>query len=252
MKTSTLISSVAIALSVSSLATAAATLGTLSYGSDPRTDIAFNVGNDIGNNDFWYSNTDVGGKALTLGMKSISYFGQNPNTEYKGDGTWEAQAGTNVGPSGPANAPTWNFIWSVTVDGAQPTANDNLYWSMRITGPNGNWGTTAFGMAALSGDFPNTPSGDSNPVYQNAWVGSFDFLQLSSAATSGDTSGLWDGLAFDPMANGNYEFELSVFERTGKGDIQLSTLTMTVNVVPSPGAIALLGVAGLANRRRRA
>jgi hypothetical protein len=250
MKTSTLISSVAIALSVSSVATAdLASFGTLSYGSTP---IAFNTGNSIGNNGFWYSNTDVGGKALTLGMKSISYFGTNaPVTHIAGD-TWEAQAGKNTDPRGSADAPTWNFIWSVTVDGAQPNANDNLYWSMRITGPNGNWGTTAFGMAALSGDFPNTPSGDSNPVYQNAWVGSFDFLQLSSAATSGDTSGLWDGLAFDPMANGNYEFELSVFERTGKGDIQLSTLTMTVNVVPSPGAIALLGVAGLASRRRRA
>jgi hypothetical protein len=249
MKTSTLISSVAIALSVSSFATAGVVsqFGTLSTGT---SDVSFNVGNGIGNNDFWYSNTDVGGKALTLGMKSISYFGQNPNTEYKGDGTWEAQAGTNVGPSGSANAPTWNFIWSVTMDGMQPSANDNLYWSMRITGPNGNWGTTAFGMAALSGDFPGTPTGDSNPVYQNAWVGSFDFLQLSSAQ-SGATAGLWDGLAFDPMANGNYKFELSVFQGQASTS-PLSTLTMNVNVVPAPGAVALVGLAGLAGRRRRA
>jgi hypothetical protein len=246
MKTSTLISSVAIVLSVTSFASAAATFGTLSYGSTP---IAFNTGTGIGNNDFWYSNTDVGGKALTLGMKSISYYGQNPNTEYKGDGTWEAQAGYNAGPLGGATAPTWNFIWSVTVDGAQPTANDNLYWSMRITNSNGgNWGTNLFGMADLSANF-STPS---DPVYQNAWVCSYNFLQLSSAATSGDTSGLWDGLAFDPMANGNYEFELSVFERTGKGDIQLSTLTMNVDVVPAPGAVALVGLAGLIGRRRRA
>jgi hypothetical protein len=247
MKTSTLISSVAIALSVSSFATAGVVsqFGTLSTGT---SDVSFNVGNGIGNNDFWYSNTDVGGKALTLGMKSISYFGQNPNTEYKGDGTWEAQAGTNVGPSGSANAPTWNFIWSVTMDGMQPSANDNLYWSMRITGPNGgNWGTSLAGMAGLSTNF----SGPADPVYQNAWVGSFNFLQLSSAQ-SGTTAGLWDGLAFDPMANGRYTFDLSVFQRTGTGDTQLSTLTMNVDVVPAPGAVALVGLAGLIGRRRRA
>jgi hypothetical protein len=222
------------------------------YGSTP---IAFNTGTGIGNNDFWYSNTDVGGKALTLGMKSIGYFGQNPNPEYMENGTWEAQAGKNAGPlagAGGPDAPTWNFIWSVTVDGEQPTANDNLYWSMRITGPNGNWGTKAFGMAALSGDFPRTPIGVSNPVYQNAWVCSYDFLQLSSEATPDTTPGLWDGLAFNPTVNGRYIFELSVFEGNSPTRPALSTLTMNVDVVPAPGAIALLGLAGLASRRRRA
>ena len=261
MKTSTLISSVAIALSVSSFASAAATFGTLSYGSDPSTDIAFNVGTGIGNNDFWYSNTAFGSKSLTLGMKTIGYYGQNPNPEYKGDGTWEAQAGKNVGPqgSGPlnpnsANDPTWNFIWSVTVDGAKPTANDDLYWSMRITGPNGNWGTTAFSPVALSGNFPGTPTGVSNPVYQNAWVCSFDFLQLSSAATPSATPGLWDGLAFDPTVNGRYTFELSVFDGNSPTNTRpaLSTLSMNIDVVPAPGCIALVGLAGLASRRRRA
>jgi len=251
MKTSTLISSVAIALSVSSFASAAvATYGTLNDGTNP---IAFNVGNGIGNNDFWYSNTDVGGKALTLGMKSISYFGTNAPVTHIAGNTWEAQAGKNIDPRGSADAPTWNFIWSVTLGGEKPTAADNLYWSMRITGLNGgNWGTNLVGMFDLSADFPGPESGPANPVYQNAWVCSYDFLQLSSAATFGDTSGLWNGLAFDPMANGNYNFELSVFQRTGKGDIQLSTLTMNVGVVPAPGAIALVGLAGLVGRRRRA
>ena len=257
MKTSTLISSVAIALSVSSFATAgvAPQFGTLSTGT---SDVSFNVGNGIGNNDFWYSNTNIGTtespSALTLGMKTIGYFGQNPNPVYKGDGTWEAQAGTNVGPSGSANAPTWNFIWSVTVDGAQPTAND-LYWSMRITGPNGTFGTTAFGLDALSGNFAGTPVGVSNPVYQNAWVCSFDFLQAPSDSF-GLPAGTWSGLGFDPNAAGRYTFDLSVFRRTqvgsGSVDSQLSTLTMNVDVVPAPGAVALVGLAGLIARRRRA
>lgn len=264
MKSSTLISSVAIALSVTSFASAA--LGTYGTLNDGTNDVAFNVGTGIGNNDFWYNNFNIGTtekpSALTLGMKTIGYYGQNPNPVYKGDGTWEAQAGKNVGPrgSGPANTnsandPTWNFIWSVTVDGAQPTENDNLYWSMRITGPNGNWGTTAFGLAALSGNFPGTPTGVSNPVYQNAWVCSFDFLQAPSDSF-GLPAGTWSGLGFDPNAVGRYTFDLSVFRRTQVGnnsvDLQLSTLTMNVDVVPAPGAVALVGLAGLVGRRRRA
>jgi hypothetical protein len=125
---------------------------------------------------------------------------------------------------------------------------------MRITGPNGNWGTTAFGLAALSGNFPVTPPGVSNPVYQNAVVCSFVFLQLSSAATPGVTPGLWDGLAFDPTVNGRYTFELSVFDGNSPTNTRpaLSTLTMNVDVVPAPGAVALVGLAGLVGRRRRA
>ena len=235
MKTSTLISSVAIALSVSSFATAAATFGTLSYGSTP---IAFNTGN-INNENFWFSNTNIGTtenpSALTLGMKSIGYFGQNPNPEYMGNGTWEAQAGRNAGPiagAGGPDAPTWNFIWSVTVDGARPSATD-LYWSMLITGPDGTtFGTKDTGMVALSENF----SGPNDPVYQNAWVCSYSFLSLG----------------FDPNETGRYTFDLSVFQRAGSVDTQLSTLTMNVDVVPAPGAVALVGLAGLVGRRRRA
>ena len=236
MKTSTLISSVAIALSVSSVASADfASYGTLSYGSTP---IAFNTGN-INNENFWFSNTNIGTTespmALTLGMKSIGYFGQNPNPEYMGNGTWEAQAGKNAGPlagAGGPDAPTWNFIWSVTVDGARPSATD-LYWSMLITGPDGTtFGTKDTGMVALSANF----SGPNDPVYQNAWVCSYPFLSLG----------------FDPNETGRYTFDLSVFQRDGSVDTQLSTLTMNVDVVPAPGSIALLGLAGFVGRRRRA
>jgi hypothetical protein len=248
MQSSILVASAAVVVSFASAASAGVTgprYGTLNDGTN---DVAFNVGNSIGSNDFWFSNTDVGGKALTLGMKSIGYFGQNPNPVYTENGTWEAQAGFNAGPSGSPSAPTWNFIWSVTMDGAQPTEADGLYWSMRITGPNGGtWGTTVSGMAALSGGFNGNSA---NPVYQNAWVGSFDFLQLSSLQ-SGGPEGIWSGLAFNPTVNGSYTFDLAVFG-SPTSTTALSTLTMTVNVVPSPGAIALLGVAGLASRRRRA
>ena len=91
-------------------------------------------------------------------------------------------------------------------------------------------------MVALSGDFPGTQIPGSNPVYQNAWVCSYPFL----------------GLGFDPNETGRYTFDLSVFQRDGSVDTQLSTLTMNVDVVPAPGSIALLGLAGFVGRRRRA
>jgi MYXO-CTERM domain-containing protein len=63
--------------------------------------------------------------------------------------------------------------------------------------------------------------------------------------------GLWDGLNFNPNTVGDYQFTIAVRNGSATGAIVGST-TMTVSVVPSPGAIALLGVAGLASRRRRA
>jgi hypothetical protein len=104
---------------------------------------------------------------------------------------------------------------------------------MLITGPDGTtFGTKDTGMVALSENF----SGPNDPVYQNAWVCSYSFLSLG----------------FDPNETGRYTFDLSVFQRAGSVDTQLSTLTMNVDVVPAPGAIALVGLAGLVARRRRA
>ena len=76
---------------------------------------------------------------------------------------------------------------------------------------------------------------------------------MNSASTPGvRTPGLWDGLNFNPNTLGNYQFEIAV--RGGQGgqtDPILGSTSMTVSVVPAPGAIALLGLAGLSTRRRR-
>jgi hypothetical protein len=53
-------------------------------------------------------------------------------------------------------------------------------------------------------------------------------------------------LAFNPNTIGNYTFTLTVWDAEG----ELGSTVMTV-MVPAPGAVALLGTAGLVGSRRR-
>jgi hypothetical protein len=111
---------------------------------------------------------------------------------------------------------------------------------MRIVGPgsSGNWGTLASGGAVDSA------------ATLNAWQLGFDFFALSSANTPGvNTPGLWDGLSFNRNQLGEYQFTIAVRDGSPTGAIVGQTV---MNVfVPGPGAVALLGVAGLAGSRRR-
>jgi MYXO-CTERM domain-containing protein len=82
----------------------------------------------------------------------------------------------------------------------------------------------------------------------NGWSPSEGYLGLNSA-NSGAPGGLWNGLAFNPNTQGNYTFRIDV--RQGQYGTVLGSTEMTVSVVPAPGAIALLGAAGLVGGRRR-
>jgi hypothetical protein len=86
-------------------------------------------------------------------------------------------------------------------------------------------------------------------------LGSFTLLQQSQnpgfsfwndpvflAATGSTARG-----TFDPNALGTYRFQLDII----RGGVNISSSEMFVNVVPTPGAAALLGLAGLAATRRR-
>jgi MYXO-CTERM domain-containing protein len=111
---------------------------------------------------------------------------------------------------------------------------------MRIVGPGstGNWGTLAAGGAIGPNDA------------LNAWQLGYSYFAVNSANTPGvSTPSLWDGLNFNPNTLGNYQFEIAV-RKSQYGPIVGST-AMTVSVVPAPGAIAVLGLAGLSVRRRR-
>ena len=127
------------------------------------------------------------------------------------------------------------------------SALTGLWWSMRITGPNssggtGNWGTQAGGMVNLGTD--------TQSYAKNAWQLGYNFFPLSSQNTPGvGIPGLWNGLQFHPNTLGNYHFTTDI--RQGQYGSVVGSTTMTVSVVPAPGALALLGVAGIVGSRRR-
>jgi MYXO-CTERM domain-containing protein len=261
-------SSIAVVGSMALTAAAAAgptqSFGTLSYPTNGGTQISWvwPISGGSDNTNFVFTNTNIGSggtdKWLTIGLRANAYYGApNAIPTYVGNNTFQADAGASLWapasggpvPDAYANAPRWGFSWNISVDGSRSaSALSGLYWSMRIVGPgsSGNWGTTNF----------SGPIGANDAL--NAWQLGFDFFPLSSGATPinpASPSGpfypadLWDGLNFNRNTLGDYQFEIAV--RRGQTGTILGSTTMTVSVVPAPGAIALLGLAGLSVRRRR-
>lgn len=214
------------------------TFGTLGGDANP---VQFQTGSGISNSDFWYTTQSFNGHTLVIGANvGMYYSGANPVSHLEGN-QWVAQAGFNQSTSGSATAPRWAFRWSVTIDGALPTAADGLSLGMRITSPNGNWGIIYPGFMSL-------PGGSTGDTYaQNAWVMNYSFLQANSAQL-GAPAGLWSGLAFDATQIGTYKFDIGVF--SGASMLQ-GGVAVYANVVPGPSGLALVGLASVLGRRRR-
>jgi MYXO-CTERM domain-containing protein len=258
MRASFLIAAVSVAaLSVAAVAVPPSqSFGNLQYPANSGTQISWTwpISGLSDNSNFVFTNHNIGSggtdKWLTIGLRAHAYYGSpNLNPTYVGNSTFEVDAGGSLWqpasgdpvPPNFSNAPRWGFSWNISVDGSRDSsALSGLFWSMRIVGPGstGNWGTTAAGA----------PIGANDAL--NAWQLGYDFLALNSASTPGvGNPALWDGLNFSPSTLGNYQFQIAV--RQSQYGAIVGTTTMTVSVVPAPGAIALLGVAGLAGRRRR-
>lgn len=110
-----------------------------------------------------------------------------------------------------------------TIDGSQPVVVD---WNWSSLSGSGNWkvldssGATVASLSFLNGVFTSTG-------------GSFGTSSLGSASLN--------------LAAGNYTF----WSEFANGGTATSTVNFTFGAIPAPGALALLGAAGLVGTRRR-
>jgi len=118
----------------------------------------------------------------------------------------------------------------------------------RVNGQSGypfGYGTQelAFGQTYALRAQVNLVAGNAND-FINLYVGS-DFNTLSLYGTAGYTTGTVADISVGAML-------LSQFSSSGSFGSDVSVSSMSVSVVPAPGALALVGLAGLIARRRRA
>ena len=239
---------------------AGADFGLLNYGGN---NIPFTVGNAaaIGNDGYTFSNHSAGASTVTIGLKAIAWQGANFNLDSQANGgditystvaaggSWlnRDNAGTYLAATGAATQTRdssgnivaytgslrsrWSFVWNASQDGVRPTAGlFNL--RMIVDGP------AASALSMDLGDLNGNFSSANDPRWQNAWNSGFSFL--NSAGTVYDY--------------GNWNIKLQVFDAATGGGYSTLIGEQDINVlaVPAPGAIAMLGIAGFASRRRRA
>ena len=236
-------------------AVASADFGVLDYnGSIAGGNIPFTVGNAaaIGNDGYTFSNHTSGASVVTIGLKAIAWQGANFDltnditySTVAAGGSWLNRdgAGTYLAATGAATQTRdgsgnivaytgatrsrWSFVWNASQDGLRPAAGQfNL--RMIVDGP------AASALSMDLGDLNGNFSTASDPKWQNAWNSGFSFL--SSAGTVYDY--------------GNWNIKLQVFAAGGYTTL-VGEQDINVLAVPAPGALALLGVAGLAGGRRR-
>ena len=239
-------------------AAASADFGVLDYnGSIAGGNIPFTVGNAaaIGNDGYTFSNHNSGASVVTIGLKAIAWQGANFDltnditySTVAAGGSWLNRdgAGTYLAATGAATETRdgsgnivaytgalrsrWSFVWNASQNGVRPTAG-LFNVRMIVDGPAAS--ALSMDLGDLSGDFSTA----ADPKWQNAWNSGFGFL--SSAGTV--------------YEYGNWNIKLQVFDATSGAGYSSLIGEQDINVlaVPAPGALALLGVAGLAGGRRR-
>jgi len=128
----------------------------------------------------------------------------------------------------------------------QPVTVNGLGWDVTIeVSDNGSW----FSEATISfGDVAGSPD-----IFLSPGAGD-DFNDPAPMDYSGDIKLADAGLDDIVLSDGVLELEFFESFDDVDGEIDATYLagsTLTIQVVPAPGAMALLGVAGLASRRRR-
>lgn len=239
-------------------------VASVEYGQNVTGNVIFGSGNANGG----FTTTRSSG--LEIGIRGKLRFdaANNPQNIYNsnGDGSYTFAAGnppTGFGfdPGNPTT-PIWNFDWSVNTDfdGSAGGKTVDAYTYQLGMDADASMGTnfmtfdfitagvaapfwdhsfgnnsTAANSGAEAGDLAtyNALAGANN-IVQNSW--SYEFFNSSSPLSS-----------FDPTVVGNYEIYIAAFD----GLTEIGRTTITIDVVPTPGSLALLGLGGITVTRRR-
>ena len=224
---------------------AQSSFGQLTYGVSPstQTPIAMTSGTGVGN-DGYYMNTTTGPGAqqLLIGIKAHEYrngnmpAGSSTVSSLYGGGSWlnidsgtsayTAIAGVAVNtPSWNPAAPSWGFTWSITLDGARPAVGA-ISMRMLITRPDSQV------VTVVASQDVGTDFSAGNMAWQQNW--NLGYLGVYGNGVDANTLGDW-------------KIKISTFS----GSTVYGEQEITVTATPAPGALALLGVAGLVGGRRR-
>jgi hypothetical protein len=234
-------------------AVAAAVLSTSAMADFGLIPVPMTSGTGVGTDGYFNSGYTSSIGALNIGIKAHEYrngnmpAGSTTQSSVSGGGTWlnvdsqnryTAIAGVAANkPSWNPAAPSWGFTWSIASDPGSGWGRPNTgayLASMTITRPDAV-AVNLFSDQDAGGFFGSDPT---NKVWQNNW--NLGYLGVFGNGVDANTQGEW-------------KIRISVKANDGSGNYSaIGSQEITVNVTPVPGAAALLGVAGLMGRRRRA
>lgn len=215
--------------------------------------VAMTSGTGVGNDGYFNNTFDTGYAFVNIGIKAHEYrngnmpAGSSTVSSVSGGGSWlnvDAQSRYTALPGVAVNKPSWNpaapswgFTWSISCDNGGSTwgqpATGHYLASMVITRPD-SVAVNVFTDVDAGSVFGGDPT---NKVWQNNW--NLGYLGVFGNGVDANTVGEW-------------KIRVSVKEIQPDTSVNFAgAQEITVNVVPAPGAFALVGLAGMAARRRR-
>lgn len=180
-----------------------------------------------------------------------------------------ASGAASGGSSDPVTTAPPNYAWNLTNFPAQSAGsgsagaqfavstagyeNITIRWDTRFSNSSNRFlqllysidGTT-FGSAGLANDgiFENVAGGD-------AWSNGISFSLSAISAASNNASFAFRVVSVFSPTSGAYVSSNSTVAYATTGTMRFDMVTVSGTLIPAPGAVALLGVAGLAAGRRR-